>query len=77
MKISAIFSQIDLLDEEGPLAAIQKRLQQLYRTGKFINPDMEEYRDLHLTCEAFKKTLSEPEWQEQEERFRESCRSEF
>lgn len=60
VKISAIFSQINLLDQEGTLAAIQTRLRRLYRTGKFINLDMEEYRDLDLTCEAFKRTLSEP-----------------
>lgn len=62
VKISAIFSQINLLDEEGTLAAIQSRLRRLYRTGKFINLDMEEYRDLALTCEAFKRTLDEPEF---------------
>lgn len=49
VKISAIFSQINLLDEEGTLAVM------------FINLDMEEYRDLALTCEAFKRTLDEPE----------------
>jgi RHH-type proline utilization regulon transcriptional repressor/proline dehydrogenase/delta 1-pyrroline-5-carboxylate dehydrogenase len=62
VKISAIFSQINLLDQEGTLAAIQKRLRPLYRTGKFINLDMEEHRDLDLTCEAFKRTLDEPEF---------------
>ncbi len=64
VKISAIFSQINLLDQEGTLAAIQSRLRLLYRSGKFINLDMEEYRDLELTCEAFKRTLDEPEFQE-------------
>jgi RHH-type proline utilization regulon transcriptional repressor/proline dehydrogenase/delta 1-pyrroline-5-carboxylate dehydrogenase len=64
VKISAIFSQINLLDQEGTLAAIQTRLRRLYRTGKFINLDMEEYRDLDLTCEAFKRTLDEPEFQD-------------
>ncbi|MFT6862570.1 MAG: RHH-type proline utilization regulon transcriptional repressor/proline dehydrogenase [Akkermansiaceae bacterium] len=63
VKISAIFSQINLLDQEGTLAAIQTRLRRLYRTGKFINLDMEEYRDLDLTCEAFKRTLGEPEFE--------------
>ena len=62
VKISAIFSQINLLDQEGTLAAIQERLRLLYRTGKFINLDMEEYRDLDLTCEAFRRTLDEPEF---------------
>lgn len=63
VKISAIFSQINLLDQEGTLAAIQTRLRRLYRTGKFINLDMEEYRDLELTCLAFKNTLDEPEFE--------------
>lgn len=62
VKISAIFSQINLLDQEGTLTAIQTRLRRLYRSGKFINLDMEEYRDLDLTCEAFKRTLDEPEF---------------
>ncbi len=62
VKISAIFSQINLLDEEGTLRTIQERLRRLYRTGKFINLDMEEYRDLGLTCEAFKRTLEEEEF---------------
>ena len=66
VKISAIFSQINLLDQEGTLTAIQERLRRLYRTGKFINLDMEEYRDLDLTCEAFKRTLDEPEFQDLE-----------
>ncbi|YCM42153.1 bifunctional proline dehydrogenase/L-glutamate gamma-semialdehyde dehydrogenase [Verrucomicrobiaceae bacterium 227] len=63
IKISAIYSQINLLDQEGTITAIQERLRQLYRSGKFINLDMEEYRDLHLTCEVFKRTLSEPEFE--------------
>jgi RHH-type proline utilization regulon transcriptional repressor/proline dehydrogenase/delta 1-pyrroline-5-carboxylate dehydrogenase len=66
VKISAIFSQINLLDQEGTLSAIQERLRPLYRTGKFINLDMEEYRDLDLTCKAFKRTLDEPEFQDLE-----------
>jgi len=64
VKISAIFSQINLLDQEGTLAAIQARLRPLYRSGKFINLDMEEYRDLDLTCQAFKRTLDEVEFSE-------------
>ncbi len=63
IKISSIFSQINLLDEEGTIQKIQKRLRPLYRTGKFINLDMEEYRDLHLTEAVFCRTLEEPEFQ--------------
>lgn len=76
VKISAILSQINLIAFEETVAAIQERLRTLYRTAqeysfkteagekkpKFVNLDMEEYRDLHLTCEAFKRTLMEPEF---------------
>jgi RHH-type proline utilization regulon transcriptional repressor/proline dehydrogenase/delta 1-pyrroline-5-carboxylate dehydrogenase len=66
VKISAIFSQINLLDWDGTLAAIRERLRQLYRVasseGKFVNLDMEEYRDLALTLAAFQQTLDEPEF---------------
>ncbi len=66
LKISSIFSQINLLDEERTIAKIQERLRALYRTGKFINLDMEDYRDLHLTINVFRRTLSEPEFQDLE-----------
>ncbi len=71
VKISSIFSQINLLDEEGTLSTICDRLRILYRAAisaspdkpKFINLDMEEYRDLNLTYQSFRKTLSEPEFE--------------
>jgi RHH-type proline utilization regulon transcriptional repressor/proline dehydrogenase/delta 1-pyrroline-5-carboxylate dehydrogenase len=66
VKISAVFSQINLLDWDGTLAQIKDRLRRLYRAamtaGKFVNLDMEEYRDLHLTLAAFKEVLEEPEF---------------
>ena len=66
VKISAIYSQINLLAWDETLAAIKARLRQLYRAalpeGKFINLDMEEYRDLALTIAAFQQTLDEPEF---------------
>ncbi|MGZ0654484.1 proline dehydrogenase family protein [Coraliomargarita sp. W4R72] len=76
VKISAIFSQINLLAYDATLEAIKERLRCLYRTAqahsfiledgseapKFVNLDMEEYRDLHLTCDAFKQVLMEPEF---------------
>lgn len=78
VKISTIFSQINLIDFEGTVDQIAERLKQLYRAGiqfpvarpdgtlkpKFINLDMEEYRDLHLTVSAFQKVLNEPEFSE-------------
>ena len=73
VKISAIFSQIHLIAVDDTIAAIKERLRLLYRaamthriaaTGeaKFVNLDMEEYRDLRLTCRAFMEVLAEPEF---------------
>ncbi len=66
VKISAIFSQINLLAWDATLAAIKERLRRLYRAaqpeGKFVNLDMEEYRDLALTATAFREVLDEPEF---------------
>ena len=66
VKISAIFSQISLIAWDSTLAEIKTRLRLLYRaaasSGKFVNLDMEEYRDLELTVAAFREVLSEPEF---------------
>ena len=66
VKISAIFSQINLLAWDTTLAEIKTRLRRLYRAalslGKFVNLDMEEYRDLALTIAAFCEVLDEPEF---------------
>jgi len=76
VKISTIYSQIHLLGWEKTLDTLSDRLRQLYRvamnhqfkradgstTPKFVNLDMEEYRDLVLTKDLFKKVLSEPEF---------------
>jgi len=76
VKISAIFSQINLVAYDVTLEKIKERLRLLYRTAmantftradgsqspKFVNLDMEEYRDLHLTCDAFKQVLMEKEF---------------
>ncbi|MGD0665422.1 MAG: bifunctional proline dehydrogenase/L-glutamate gamma-semialdehyde dehydrogenase, partial [Rhabdochlamydiaceae bacterium] len=76
IKISTIFSQINLLGWEKTLDVLADRLRQLYRVSKshlfirtdgskvhkFVNLDMEEYRDLRLTVDLFKKVLSEPEF---------------
>ncbi len=67
VKISAIFSQINLVAQEETLARIKERLRLLYRAAlpkrKFVNLDMEEYRDLALTVAAFREVLEEPEFQ--------------
>ncbi len=76
VKISTIFSQIHLLAWEQSKAKIAERLRELYRTAmqnryrhpdgkesaKFVNLDMEEYRDLLLTKETFVELLNEPEF---------------
>lgn len=66
VKISAIFSQINLPAWDETLTALKERLRTLYRAAskgeKFVNLDMEEYRDLALTIAAFRGVLSEPEF---------------
>ena len=76
VKISAIFSQINLVAYRATVEEIKNRVRTLYRTGmkhtftkadgsqspKFVNLDMEEYRDLNVTTAAFKEVLDEPEF---------------
>jgi RHH-type transcriptional regulator, proline utilization regulon repressor / proline dehydrogenase / delta 1-pyrroline-5-carboxylate dehydrogenase len=66
IKISSIFSQISLIAWSETLVEIKDRLRILYRRAqklrKFVNLDMEEYRDLHLTVSAFRELLDEPEF---------------
>ncbi|MCX6047337.1 MAG: bifunctional proline dehydrogenase/L-glutamate gamma-semialdehyde dehydrogenase [Chloroflexi bacterium] len=76
VKISSIFSQINLVAFRHTVELIKERLRVLYRTAlahyfrqpdgtltpKFINLDMEEYRDLGLTVAAFCEVLDEPEF---------------
>ena len=70
VKISTIYSQINLLSWEETAKAIGERLKLLYRAAikhggkepKFINLDMEEYRDLRLTVDVFKEVLEDPEF---------------
>lgn len=75
VKISTICSQLNLLSWEETLSVIVERLTKLYRASKenttlkngvrcqkFVNLDMEEYRDLNLTVEAFKRVLETDEF---------------
>lgn len=66
VKISAIFSQINLLAWDETLQQICERLRRLYRAAmpgnKLVNLDMEEYRDLDLTLAALRTVLDEPEF---------------
>jgi RHH-type proline utilization regulon transcriptional repressor/proline dehydrogenase/delta 1-pyrroline-5-carboxylate dehydrogenase len=76
VKVSSVFSQIELVAFRHTVARVAERLRALYRTAarhryrhadgrvtaKFINLDMEEYRDLDLTLTAFREVLDEPEF---------------
>ena len=76
IKISTIYSQLNLLSWDRTLNDLEERLKKLYiaamenpitlpdgrKSSKFVNLDMEEYRDLHLTKDLFIKILSEPEF---------------
>lgn len=72
IKISTLYSQMSPLAREHSLGVLGERLEKLYRKAaderflreegtrvpKFLYLDMEEYRDLSLTCELFMRTLS-------------------
>jgi RHH-type proline utilization regulon transcriptional repressor/proline dehydrogenase/delta 1-pyrroline-5-carboxylate dehydrogenase len=64
VKLSSVVSQLITLDEEGSRQRVAAKLRVLYgeaeRHGTFVNLDMEEYRDLRLTLDAFTTVLSEP-----------------
>ncbi len=68
VKLSAIFSQISSVAFDASLEEAKERLRRLYRAalpdGKFVNLDMEEYRDLALTTAAFREVLEENEFQQ-------------
>ncbi len=68
VKISAVAAQLSSYDHEGSVARVTERLRRLYRAARattpptFVNLDMEEYRDLALTVDAFTEVLAEPEF---------------
>ncbi len=78
VKISTIFSQIHPLAFDHSVNIISERLGELYRTAashhfskndgsripKFVNLDMESYRDLAITAAAFMRTLDQPEFEQ-------------
>ncbi|GMA41373.1 proline dehydrogenase [Mobilicoccus caccae] len=72
IKVSSLVSQISTWDHEGTVAHCLERLRPLYRVANtrspkaFVNLDMEEYRDLDLTIELFRRMLSEPEFHDLE-----------
>ena len=76
VKISTIYSQIQALAFDHSVAVLAERLAELYRAAaanaylrpdgrrvpKFVNLDMEEYRDLAITTAAFTQTLNREEF---------------
>lgn len=63
IKISTLFSQINPLAHDWSVEQISNKLQKIYdvalEENKFVNLDMEEYKDVSLTIDVFKKTLSQ------------------
>lgn len=68
VKVSAICANLDPLAFEHSVRRVAEPLRTLYRDAlrhsppKFVNLDMEEYRDLALTVAAFTSVLDEPEF---------------
>ncbi|MCK5872886.1 MAG: bifunctional proline dehydrogenase/L-glutamate gamma-semialdehyde dehydrogenase, partial [Methylococcales bacterium] len=73
IKASTIYSQIESIAHDQVVNKLVEKLSILYREvlkiekekriEKFVNLDMEEYRDLTITLDTFKKTLDQPEFQ--------------
>ncbi|UCD89601.1 MAG: proline dehydrogenase family protein, partial [Desulfobacterales bacterium] len=77
VKISTIYSQIHSLAFAHTVAILKERLSRLFRTArdhvfvrndgttvtKFVNLDMEEYRDLEITATAFIQSLDQDDLQ--------------
>lgn len=67
VKASSVCSQLNPWDVEGSTERLVTRLLPLYRAAAarspqvFLNLDMEEYKDLHLTVAVFRRLLGHPE----------------
>ena len=80
VKISGIYAQTHALNYKESFPELIRRMSTLYQTAidypytdlqgvkrpKFINLDMEEYKDAHLTMKLFKEVLSLPEFKNYE-----------
>lgn len=66
IKVSSVASQLSMWALDDMVDAVVARLTPLYElaaaapTAKFINLDMEEYRDLDLTVAVFQRLLDQP-----------------
>lgn len=67
IKVSSIESQLNMWAFDETVERVTKRLTPLYEmaakapTPKFINMDMEEYRDLDITIAVFEAILDQPQ----------------
>ena len=80
VKISGIYAQTHALNYKECFPELVRRMSELYQTAidypytdingvtkpKFINLDMEEYKDAHLTMKLFKEVLSLPQFKNYE-----------
>ena len=80
IKISGIYAQTHALNYEHSFPDLVERITALYRKAiqfpykdddgnmrpKFVNLDMEEYKDSHLTMRVFKAVLDNPEFRDYE-----------
>ena len=63
VKLSSIAASLSVLAFEDTVERLAPRLASVYRAArgsdpaKFVNLDMEEYRDLHLTMATFRRVL--------------------
>jgi RHH-type proline utilization regulon transcriptional repressor/proline dehydrogenase/delta 1-pyrroline-5-carboxylate dehydrogenase len=69
IKVSSVASQLSMWGFDETVSRVVERLTPLYeqaassKSRKFINLDMEEYRDLHLTIAVFTRLLEQPAMQ--------------
>ena len=69
VKVSSVASQLSMWGFDETVDRVVERLTPLYeqaarsKSRKFINLDMEEYRDLHLTIAVFTRLLEKPAMQ--------------
>jgi RHH-type proline utilization regulon transcriptional repressor/proline dehydrogenase/delta 1-pyrroline-5-carboxylate dehydrogenase len=67
IKVSSIVSQLSMWSFDEAVVKVVEKLTPLYElaaaasTPKFINLDMEEYRDLDLTIAVFQRLLGQPQ----------------
>ena len=78
VKISGIYAQTHALNYNESFPELVRRMSKLYQKAidypyvdeegvkrpKFINLDMEEYKDAHFTMRLFKEVLSKPEFKD-------------